>query len=411
MDTNYSPGPQGLRCPPAEPYLAGFVSSLMGAGYAQRTIQGHLCAAAHLSHWQEHRARSLTELDDASLCEFKRHRCRCQCRRLRQSFHSHVFGARLFVNYLRAAGVLLSPEPELTERTVFTLLREFCEWTRQHRGVTENTLKIYGRIIADALETLGDDPQRFDVAGIRAFVLDRASRIGRSKAKLMVSALRAFLRYLTVQHRCCEGLDTALPVLAGWRRSTLPYYLSAEAIEQVIMGCDPETVAGARDRAVLLLLARLGLRGGEIATLRLGDVDWERATLRVAGKSRRQVQIPLPQDAGDALLHYLDRARPAVESDYVFVRIRAPVVPFANAGAVSDLVKRAIVRAGISTPRYGAHLLRHSAATALLAQGASLDSIGVLLRHRSLETTAGYAKVDVALLRELAQPWPGVVPC
>lgn len=414
MITDYFPDQEGLRrvqFSPANPHLSGFAISLKSAGYSPLTTQNHLRAAAHLSHWQERRGRSLCQLDEASLAAFNRHSCSCQCRRINVSHRSHAPGARLFLSHLRDAEVILARKPDLTRGTMSPLLAEFCEWMQNHRGVTENTLKSYGRIIADVLDTLGEDPQQFEVAAIRAFILDRASRNGRSKAKLIVTALRAFVRYLTAQHRCCIGLDAAVPTLAGWRRSTLPHYLPAAAIEQVVAACDPNTVAGARDRAIILLLARLGLRGGEVAALRLGDIDWPAAALRVTGKSRRQIQLPLPQDVGDSLLHYLESARPTTQSDYVFLRVAAPVGPFANAGAVSDLVKRAILRAGISSPCYGAHLLRHSAATALLAEGASLDSIGVLLRHRSLETTAGYAKVDVKLLRELAQPWPEVSPC
>jgi integrase/recombinase XerD len=283
---------------------------------------------------------------------------------------------------------------------------------RQHHGVQDTTLDTYRRTILNALQTLGSNPQRFEATGLRAFVLDSTGRHGRCQAKVVITALRAFVRYLIAQGQCQVGLDAAIPTTAGWRLSALPRYLPVADVERILAACDSATVAGARDRAILLLLSRLGLRAGDIYALRLGDIDWAQATIQVLGKSRCTVQLPLPQEVGDALLHYLATARPVVKSDHLFLRVAAPAGPFVkNSAAVSDIVERAIHRAGVCAPTHGAHLLRHSAATALLAEGASLESIAVLLRHRSLDTTAHYAKVDVKLLHKLAQPWPEVSPC
>jgi site-specific recombinase XerD len=228
---------------------------------------------------------------------------------------------------------------------------------------------------------------------------------------VVITALRVFLRYLVATGQCQVGLDAAIPTIAGWRLSALPRYLPAADIDRVLAACDSRTVVRSRDRAILLLLSRLGLRARDIYALRLGDIDWTQATVQVFGNSRRRVQLPLSQEVGDALMHYL-AMRPAANSDYVFLRVRAPIRPFAkNTTAVSNIVKCAIHRAGVCAPAHGAHLLRHSAATGLLAEGASLESIAVLLRHRSLDTTAQYAKVDVKLLRRLARPWPEISPC
>ena len=168
---------------------------------------------------------------------------------------------------------------------------------------------------------------------------------------------------------------------------------------------------GIRDRAILLLLARLGLRAGDVVGLELRDIDWAAARVRVVGKGRREVRLPLPQDVGDAMLAYLRTRRTGVACDRVFLRARAPWRPLASRSCVSNIVKRAVVRAAVSAPTRGAHLLRHSAATAMLREGISLPAIGVVLRHRSVETTAHYAKVDVELLRSVAQPWLGGVSC
>ncbi len=412
MLTKYFPDSRALQrvqTTPAAPYLDRFATVLVEAGYVLTTLRAHLRAAAHLSYWQQCRGQLLSQLDEASLVEFKRHLCACQCVGIDRANARQTAGAQRFVQYLRDSAVISVPDP--TPDDTPPLLVGFSDWMRQHRGVTESTLDSYGRIIIDALKVLGDDPQHYEVAGLRAFVLDRANRHGRSKAKLVTTALRAFVRYLIAHDQCRSGLDMAIPTLAGWRLSTLPRYLPAAEVECLIAGCDPNTAAGARDRAILLLLARLGLRAGEVSALRLSDIDWEQATIQVAGKSRHLTQLPLPQEVGDAVLYYLEHARPATKTDQVFLRVATPVGPFAGGSAVSDIVKRAIHRAGISAPTHGAHLLRHSAATALLAEGASLDSIGVLLRHRSLDTTARYAKVDINRLRQLALPWPEIEPC
>lgn len=193
----------------------------------------------------------------------------------------------------------------------------------------------------------------------------------------------------------------------------MPRYIAADDIERLIAACDPSSAAGARDRAVILLLARLGLRAGDVRELRLADIDWSQARLRVVGKGRCETWLPLPQDAGDAVLHYLEDSRPRIEDEHVFLRVHAPFGPLPSSGPISKLVRRAIQRAGVEAPSMGAHVLRHSAATAMLRQGSSLDIIGAVLRHRCVESTAHYAKVDVALLRMVAQPWPvdGDLPC
>jgi site-specific recombinase XerD len=227
-----------------------------------------------------------------------------------------------------------------------------------------------------------------------------------------VTALRAYLRFLASQGHCQTGLDRAIPTIPQWRLSALPRYLPADEIERVVAACDITTPVGVRDRAVLLLLARLGLRAGDIVKLRLTDIDWHAATLKVCGKGRRQVRLPLPQDAGDAVLAYLKHKRPRVAIDRVFLCLRAPHRSFRSSGTVSNIVSAALHRAGIAQPpSRGANLLRHSAATALLRAGASLDAVSSLLRHRSLDMTAYYAKVDVAMLTSVAQPWPEGVPC
>ena len=221
-----------------------------------------------------------------------------------------------------------------------------------------------------------------------------------------------FVRFLTAEGKCAAGLDAAIPVVAHWRFSALPRYLQSEEVERVIALCDPVSPVGKRDRAILLLLARLGLRAGDIVQLRLGDIDWKDAWILVSGKSRRETQLPLTQEVGQAIVDYLRDGRPQSDSDAAFVRSRAPFRAFAKPAAISVIVKRAMQRAGVTCPSRGAaHVLRHSAASSMLRQGASLQDIAAILRHRSIETTQIYAKIDATSLRQIAQPWPEVQPC
>ncbi|MBI4424283.1 MAG: tyrosine-type recombinase/integrase [Elusimicrobia bacterium] len=221
--------------------------------------------------------------------------------------------------------------------------------------------------------------------------------------------MRNFLRYLIAQGKCRPGMEDAIPAIAMWRLATLPRYLPAVDVNRIIDSCDRNTSVGLRDSALLLLLARLGLRSGDVRTLKTADIDWDQASIQVAGKSRVGIRLPLTQEVGDALLDYLKRGRPPAATDRVFVRIPAPWGPL-KASSVSAIVHRAILRCGVKSPSRGAHVLRHSAATEMLRQGATLDQIGIVLRHQHLDTTAHYAKVDVRRLRQIALPWPEVRP-
>jgi site-specific recombinase XerD len=221
-----------------------------------------------------------------------------------------------------------------------------------------------------------------------------------------------FLRFLIAEGQCAVGLDAAIPTAAHWRLASLPRYLPPKDVERLIASCDRGSAVGRRDRAILLLLARLGLRAGDIANLRVSDIDWEGASIQVCGKGRCHTRLPLSQEVGQAIVAYLKNGRPQTSIDAVFISSLAPRHPFGSGGAISDIVKRALRRAGVVRPNRGAaHLLRHSLATSLLRQGTSLQDIAAILRHRSIETTQIYAKVDICSLRQIAQPWPEVQPC
>jgi integrase/recombinase XerD len=219
-----------------------------------------------------------------------------------------------------------------------------------------------------------------------------------------------FLRFLIATGQCAPGLEHALPAIAHWRLASLPKYLPTETVEHVLASCDRATPIGIRDWAVLLLLARLGLRAGDVAALKWDDINWPDGTLRVAGKNRRATRLPLPQEVGEAILCYGEHHRPTVPSPYVFLTTIAPLGPL-SAKTVTKIAARALRRANVESPIYGAHVFRHSVATTMLRQGVSLPSIGALLRHASIETTTLYAKVDTPLLHTVVRAWPEVPSC
>ncbi len=399
-----------LRSGPAGPYVDGFAKYLYEASYNHWSGRNFLYAAAHLVGWTQRKGVAITKLDEDRLERFRKHVRRCRCPRPNGGKgRDAMVGCRLFLNYLRQNGEVADTFPERKGPAYPCLVNSFRHWMKQHRGVGESILDLYSRYISEMLQVCGQDPKRFDAKGLRAFVFERARSCSRGTAKLIVTALRMFLRYLISKGKCEPGLEHALPTLAHWRLSTLPRYLSGADVERVIAACDGQTPLGARDRAIILLLARLGLRAGDVAGLRLGDVDWRDASLCVSGKGRREDRLPLSQELGDAILHYL-KHRPPINFEQVFVCACAPLRPLKPL-TVTQIVGRVLRRAGVEAPCYGAHVLRHSAATQMLRQGVSLQDIQALLRHSSIQTTEWYAKVDLALLKPIAQPWPEVSSC
>lgn len=389
------------------PLVAEFTHHLSQEGYTDLTVRGFDHVARHLVHWLAEARIAVADIEEAVVDRFGRHRCRCPGgRRRKQLSGKYVRRVRRFVAFLAERGIALqktTPAAPVPDRRVV----EFQDWLRRHRGLSERTIELHGYLLKGLLPALGARPRTWDAQHIREVIVAETKRAARGHVKKMASTLRGYVRFLSTNGRCRAGLEHAVPIIAQWRLSTLPRYIDTAQVERLIATCNPGTPTGLRDRAILLLLARLGLRAGDIVSLRLGDLDWQRATVSVRGKGRRETRLPLPQDAGDAVLAYLDRARPRVGSDRVFFMLNAPIRPLVDSRAVTGIVRGAIRKAGIDAPTKGASLLRHSAATAMLRGGATLDMVGAVLRHRSPDMTAHYAKVDVTMLRQIAQPWPG----
>jgi len=399
------------RSGPAGPHLDAFTVALEARGYPPRRMLHLIRGVKRFSCWAQATGLPLQELDADALEAFGQHLRGLQRLHYPSGRLSHLFvGARHFVHFLERSGLVAPAAPGPAQHPAPELLAAFEHWMRMHRGTTEVTLKNYRLTIIALLHTLGEQPERFEARSLRTFVLARAGQQGIARAKTVVTAVRMFLRFLIAVDRCHPSLDQALPTIAHWRLSSLPRYLPPEAVERVLRSCDVTTAIGCRDRAVLLLLARLGLRAGDVAALQWGDIDWHDGTLCVAGKNRRHTRLPLPQEVGDALLDYATHQQPRIPSEHVFLTVTAPLTP-ASPQTISQIAARALRRAHVESPISGAHVLRHSAATQMLRQGASLPAIGAVLRHASVETTAHYAKVDMALLQEVARAWPEAQPC
>jgi site-specific recombinase XerD len=383
------------------PHVEGFTAQLCESGYSAATITELTRLLACWAEWMRNAGFDIDSIEmglAASATIFQGGRTE----------RAPQGAAALFVAYLRRQGVLPPIVPPARPEEVWPVLAAFRSWMCEQRGVADSTLNKYQSILAALLAVLGDDPTAYTAAAIRGFVLDRASPHGRGHAQSIAVATRAFLRYLVAQGWLPAGRDHAVPSFASWQLATTPRFLSDKDIARVLTVCDGEDRL--RDRAVILLLARLGLRASEVAHLNFEQIDWADGRLTIAGKARREERLPLTQEVGDAIIAYIERSRPRVTTSRVFLTDIAPIVPLSRI-AVKCIVRRALDRAGVDSPYRGAHVLRHSAAAAMLRHGVSLAGVGAVLRHRSPSMTALYAKVDIALLSDIAQPWAGRLPC
>jgi len=394
-----------LNAGPYQFLLNNYGRHLAGIGFAPVTVEIHLNSARHFLTWLVQGAIAINTVEPDIVARFADHGCRCHStpRSLGQYYINRV---DRFVRHLAEEGHV-PPRPETEAPAIDRNVTDWLDALARHRGLSPITIDRHGRMLAQILPLIGNDPSRYTARLIRDGLHQHArTACSVHYPKMVASALRGYLRHLAHLGLAEPDLDRAVPTAKTWRLASLPRYLEPEQVEHLVASCDPKTMGGRRDRAILLLLARLGLRARDVAELQIADIDWVEATIRVCGKGRREVRLPLPQDAGDALIAWLTGTRPNVSSSMVFLRLLPPFSSVTSS-TVSNVVRRAIERAGVTdTPSRGAHLLRHSAATAMLRGGATLDAIATVLRHRSSDTTAHYAKVDVAMLDAVAQAWP-----
>lgn len=341
---------QSLRERPRGSLLEGFAEELCHEGYAEITARRHIRAVEHFFYWIDSSGIPISDLTEDLLVDFGRHLERCRCPGYGHTDRFLLKGALLFLQYLRSTGALTVSAAEPTNQAP-VLLVAFQHWMKQQRGSCDSTLYNYGLCIQALLTSLGEDPGKFNAQSLRQFILEVSQQSGWAKAKTYTTALRMFLRFLISEGKCADNLDAAIPTLAHWRLSSLPRYIQPEEVERVIAACDNCTPVGRRDRAILLLIARLGLRAGDVVQLRLGDINWKDADIRVSGKGHRQTQLPLTQEVGDAVVDYLQAGRPQADTDVLFVRSRAPFRAFGSHCAISVIVSQAMRRAGVSCPR------------------------------------------------------------
>jgi site-specific recombinase XerD len=364
-------------------HVEAFAAQLLHQGYAQSTVRAKCVLLADLSRWLERRGLPLAGLDEGRLARFLATR-----RRRSKTRRGDWATGRQLLGHLRELEEIAAPSQRIDRTPVACLTREFEEFLHAERGLASSTVS-----------------ERLRSQDLHGFVLREVRRVSRTHGKGAVTALRSFLRFLLQRGAIQADLARTLPGVATWRLSHLPKSLPPEQVEQLLACCDRSTPTGKRDYAILLLLARLGLRGGEVVAMTLEDLDWERGEIVVRGKGQRLERLPLPAEVGAALACYLRDVRPARATRHVFIRMKAPLQGLARS-AICCIVRRALRRAGLNPEFKGAHLLRHSLATDLLRRGASLGEIGQLLRHRQQTTTQIYAKVDIAALRGIALPWP-----
>ena len=392
-------------------YLEDYTEQCLETGYREATLHDARLYIHHFLVWLHRTRTSIKSINQRTIESFLNHDCLCHNYALTPNKLSNARPCEVFVknfaNYLGERGVAPAALVKSTRKKRRTL-KEFCVWLEQHRGISTSTIEEHDRYASIVVDNLGTDASKYDAASVRQVLLREFANCSVGRAKAIARSTRMYLRFLASIGTCSPGLVNSVPSPAFWRLSTLPRYMPMEDVERVIASCDVNTPGGVRDCAILLLLARLGLRAGDICELGLSDIDWVNAEIHVCGKTRRSVALPLPQDVGDAVLHYIRTVRPTAATSRLFLCLNAPHRPFADSSTVSTIVAAGLKRAGIHRPRgRGAHLLRHSLATDMLRSGASMDTIGALLRHKSRDTTAIYAKVDVPMLESVAQAWIG----
>jgi site-specific recombinase XerD len=384
-----------------------FADSLMESGYAATTIQSKLGLLIDLGEWLRRRGLAVKDLDERRIETFITDRRRNGL--LRRGDRTTV---RQLLDHLREHHVVQRVTPTCDVSPLAAILDRYEKHLRSERGLTTATIINYLPFARKFLsDRFGEGPFLLKVVrpcDISGFILRHARTMSCRRAQLMTTAFRSFFRFLFQRGELQVDLAPSIPTVADWRLSTLPRYITAEEVIRVLGSCDRHTAMGRRDYALLLLLARLGLRAGEIVAMQLDDIDWRSGEILVRGKGLLYDRMPLPVDVGQALAVYLRHDRPSSKTRRVFVCRKAPQRGFSGPSTVSTIVRRALDRAGLHPGFKGAHLLRHSLATSMIRSGASMSEIGEILRHRSPSTTEIYAKLDFEGLRSLAQPWPNI---
>jgi site-specific recombinase XerD len=391
-------GPLGL-------YIDDFANWLQEQHYSCSSGRTFVRAVANWSLWLHRHRLACGDINAELLDRYVRYGARGGT-----VGHDDRRGLQKMLAWLQRTGVIsaTSPRPPLSQ--VGIIRDDFEQYMLRQRGLSSNTLRLYLPHISQFLaDRFREDSIKLEILvakDVIGFVQRHGRILGHSSVQHLVTALRGFLGYLVHTGRISTDLAACVPSVASWSFSTFPKHLPPDEVERVLDGCDRHTSIGRRNYAILLLLARLGLRAGEVASLTLDDIDWEQGHLAVRSKGGRWNRLPIPDDVGKAIADYLTNGRPSCADRRVFIRELAPRRGLSASTCVSAIVRFALLRSGIEAERKGAHLFRHSLATEMLRKDLSLQEIGQVLGHRSPDTTRLYAKVDLRSLERLALPWP-----
>lgn len=396
-----------IRTGPLAKHFEGFTSHLLREGYSEGSFYKKSLLLRALNRWLIQHNLSLKNVDEVRLQHFLSDRRRHPGGNIRRR-EAHI--SRQLLRYLRSLGLIPAPAPMIDSTALGKLMGDFERFLRSERGLSTATvtgyLRCVHRFLADRFRGRALCLQHLRARDLDRFILREARRLSHISIQGMLVALRCFLRYALQRGWINADLAMSLPKVASRRYSHLPRSLTPDQVERLLASCDHRTPDGLRNHAILLLLARLGLRSKEVSTLRLEDLDWDHSEIVVRTKMCRIHHLPLTTEIGSALARYLRHGRPRCPLRTVFVRQRPPWSGLCPSG-VGQIVRRALRRAGLKPDRTGAHLLRHSLATNMLRKGASLHEIGQMLGHECPATTQIYAKVDIKALRTISLPWMG----
>ncbi len=393
---------------PLGKYMDAYAKWLHDAGYSRNLGRTRLRLVARLSPWLKRHHIAVADLSWEHIQKY----LNMKARKRRNPNRDDASALRQFMNFLDHEGVIQTKKViPIEQDPLEQLLCNYARYLENERALSHGSIAIYRRHVScfliESFSNKAVDFSNLNSYGITNYVRMRAVDGSKSTSKLMCTALRSFLKFARYQGYIDTELGASVPTVANWRMASLPKALPSGEVEKVLNSCNRETAIGRRDYAILLTLARLGLRAGEVLSLRLDDIDWKNGTIMVRGKGSTLSQMPLPADVGEAIVLYLQNGRPNCSVRTMFLTGQAPNKGFATAAAISNIVREAFARAGIEVGKGAAHKFRHTLATNLLKKGASLPDIAELLRHQTLDCTTIYAKVDLSSLQSLVVAWPG----
>lgn len=385
-----------------------FLAELNEAGYPPNTLCTKRAALRKFIAWRRRRKSAAAGPDESEVKAFMDKACKLG------PAHRCLASTALvgFLEHLRRRGLIRRPSPKVPATTLLRLEQDYADFLRHEKGLAELSLKVYLPVAVKLLrylasETGGVFVRRLNATVIRRFLLKHAQDRSSESVRLLAISLRSFLRFLHARGEIGGDLTAAVPSVRKWRQTSVPKKLTPAEVDRVLAAPDQKTAIGRRDHAVLLLLAKLGLRAGEIISLQLGDLHWRAGEILIRGKGSRQDLLPLPREVGAAIARYLRLDRGVRQTQHVFLRGNAPRAPLTGPASIGHIVRRSLLCAGVERPKHvAAHLFRHTIASRMLQHGARLPDIAQVLRHRSCNSTEIYAKIDLGSLNEVIRPWP-----